>query len=185
MKYKIRNLLLVASILIFLSSCCTIKTQSDINEAIQKNNMEAVCNSEKYFDSTIIYSGTYYNLNKLILMPWTCHGEGCWAILVYPLLLIGGTVDLPLDILADTLLLPYSISTSMSIKCPVKKEKQQTYQEQIHQIELDTERNKTPIYSIPPRAQGTAIVIPYQEGGIPESDVTVIMAPKNPQRINK
>jgi hypothetical protein len=46
-------------------------------------------------------------------------------------------------------------------------------------------RGSTPNYGTPPASGGAARIIPYQEGGIPESDVTTIMSPKNPQRINK
>jgi len=67
----------------------------------------------------------------------------------------------------------------------LEREELENFREQMRQNELNSERNRTPIYGMPPSVQGTAIVLPYQEGGIPKSDVPVIMHPKNPQRINK
>jgi|GEM_PF-6450671 len=58
----------------------------------------------------------------------------------------------------------------------------------IEYLEKQTEdKRNIPLPAIPPASSAStpAIIIPYQEGGIPKSDVTVIMLPKNPQRINK
>jgi uncharacterized protein YceK len=120
---RFRRLIHIAVILILIdiqSGCCTIKTQQEIERGRNgEYNKDILCYSRSVLDTTIVYSGTYWNVNKLILMPLTCHGEGCWLAPFYPFILIGGLIDLPLDIMADTMILPRTIPLAMetSSKC--------------------------------------------------------------------
>jgi len=99
----------------------------------------------------------------------------------------------------DNLSLPYNAIS----KLPMAKELEHTENTYILQLEkqlrtnnnalenteqlnkYNEDRRNTPVYGAPPASAAPAKVIPYQEGGITKSDVTVIMPPKNPQRINK
>lgn len=85
------------------TGCMTLSTRSEN------------CNTYKADNIPVMYSGVYEDIHKFILFPFTCEGEGCFMMPIYPLLLIGGLVDLPLSFIADTLLLPHTIT--LSRKC--------------------------------------------------------------------
>lgn len=78
---------------------------------------EFLCDRTGHLDSTIIYTGTVFNFRNLIFGPLRCDGCPKGLYLYYPILLIAGLVDLPLDIAADTLFLPYTVPLSLSLDC--------------------------------------------------------------------
>jgi uncharacterized protein YceK len=100
-----------------LNGCSTINSQIEIHDARQSNNQIALCDSRRYLDTSIIYSGSYNDVHNFILLPFTCHGEGCFGMFIYPVVLIGGLISLPIDFAADTLILPYTIYISSSLDC--------------------------------------------------------------------
>lgn len=102
--YSMR-VIIALTVIISLSGCMTIATQFEN------------CNTLKSEGIPIVYSGAYEDIHKLILFSVTCHGEGCFAMPSYPLLLIGGIVDLPLSFIADTITLPRTIPLSNSKNC--------------------------------------------------------------------
>lgn len=102
----------------YLTGCSTIYTLTEFSNAKKENN-EVFCKTIKYLydDNPVVYSGTYQDIYGYILFPHTCHGEGCFGIIVYPVMLIGGLVDLPLSFVADTLMLPYTIPLAKNMDC--------------------------------------------------------------------
>jgi uncharacterized protein YceK len=119
---KFINVMIVFVILLNLAGCATIYTQSSINEAKDRGEKE-FCFYIKHGDNLISYSGVYYDFHDLILAPKTCTSlERCIGKMIfYPFLLIGGLVDLPLSFVADTLILPHTISLERDINCEVEK----------------------------------------------------------------
>jgi len=101
---KLIKLLMLFCLLLTLGSCCTILTLRDVNPTSTSKYEQ--CRGT--YISSIVYSGTYLNASKVILFPFNC-GEECMYIVFYPAILVMGLVDLPLDIAADTLILPYTI----------------------------------------------------------------------------
>ena len=115
--------------MLFLAGCSTIITQKQLHdqspmyhgkeqESICWNSMHATYNRPM----PIAYSGTWFDAHYLISGPFTCHGEDCWAArLFYPISLTLGLIDLPLSLVADTVLLPYTYNIKSS-RCKDYKE---------------------------------------------------------------
>ena len=116
------RLIIIFAIILCLTSCATLVSQTDINEAKNKGVKE-FCFHLTNTDMRIIYSGTYYDFHDLILAPITCTSmERCFGkIMFYPLVFVGGVVDLPLSFVADTLILPYTIPLASEINCNDKQ----------------------------------------------------------------
>ncbi len=111
----IHMLILAIIITISLSGCCTLIKMENMDRWAEGKNEEMLCNSKQYNNTTLNYPGTYYNMNHLVLLPFTCRDDECWFARFYPFILIGALVDLPLDVIADTLYLPHTLSLSQ--KC--------------------------------------------------------------------
>jgi len=114
----ITMLILAIIIPISLSGCCTLIKMDNADRWAEAKNVEMLCNSKQYNNTTLNYSGTYYNVNHLVLLPFTCQDDECWFARFYPFILIGALVDLPFDVIADTLYLPHTLSLSQ--KCGQK-----------------------------------------------------------------
>ncbi|WP_243375606.1 YceK/YidQ family lipoprotein [Geotalea sp. SG265] len=100
----------------------TWQTQADFYAA-SKISDDMLCTTVRYnyYDNTVIYSGAHSDILDLILFPYSCHGEGCFGLIVYPIALVGGIVDLPLSFVADSLILPYTIPLAYKMNCDKTK----------------------------------------------------------------
>lgn len=104
-------------VVLSLSGCGTIRTISAIREAREKADKTVLCNPKKWLASSILYSGTYDNVVNRILNPFTCQGDGCYSMWKYPFKLVGGLIDLPPAIVADSVMLAYTVPLSLSLNC--------------------------------------------------------------------
>lgn len=106
---------LVLSLVLFLmaslfSGCGTLFTQTEylkIHNKVDTRSSEENC----HIPQLHIYSGTLFDA-RMVLAPCICKlsGEsGLAFMIVYPLLLIGGIIDMPLSFIADTAILPYTV----------------------------------------------------------------------------
>lgn len=123
---KMRVLILIFLGAVIISGCATTGTVNRLlNE--EKINKSELCSKEKqsdYVSSTpsLIYSSTHADIYGFILAPWTWGGgdggdigQLPFIFIYYPPVLIGGLIDLPISLVTDTLLLPYTIPKQYSI----------------------------------------------------------------------
>lgn len=103
-----------------LSGCGTAITQHNFRNPGPQYSGD-ICEQLKHDKLPIIYSGVYADIHNLILFPFTATGEGGLAALpFYPIFLVIGIVDLPFSLVGDTIILPYTIPYSRSLKCEEK-----------------------------------------------------------------
>ncbi|HEY6872469.1 MAG TPA: YceK/YidQ family lipoprotein [Geobacteraceae bacterium] len=121
---KVIKRLILLVFIILQVGCCTVYTQRDMHDWY-KDDKGNLClineTSREWLGYTSIYSGTYFNVANILLYPFRCEGDGCMYVVAYPVFLVGGLIDLPLDLVADTVMLPYTVPLTMSVDCDHKK----------------------------------------------------------------
>ena len=90
--------------LLFINGCGTIITQSSF---IESKHLEKKEEPDCNVTITNVYSGVLFDIN-LFLIPWVCPGVP-HNIILYPPALVLGLIDLPLCVVTDTIILPYTI----------------------------------------------------------------------------
>jgi uncharacterized protein YceK len=96
----------------------TYYTQTEFKKARNESNT-VFCGTIKYiyYNNPAVYSGVYHDVYGLILFPKSCSGESCFGLIVYPIMLIVGIIDLPFSFVADTLMLPYTMPIAKNMNC--------------------------------------------------------------------
>ncbi len=105
----------LAAALLF-QACGTIFTLTAVND-VNDRGRDYSYNLRRMDLPTPIYSGVYFDVHHMILFPFTASGEGALAsIPFYPIFLVGGIIDTPLSLIADTAMLPYTIKLDKKAK---------------------------------------------------------------------
>jgi hypothetical protein len=115
MNLQLKSLILL--VVLTQTGCGTIRTITAIRDAREKADKTVLCNPREWLSSSLLYSGTYDNLVNRILNPFTCEGDECYSMWRYPFKLVGALIDLPPAIVADSIMLAYTVPLSLSLNC--------------------------------------------------------------------
>lgn len=110
LKMTLNKIIAISILCILCTSCSTLETLGKRSNRLPPYT--EMTNECKIFEKNDIsqkpvYSGTR-NAIANIWLPWGCHGEDCWLIFLYPFILPYSLIDMPLSLVADTIVLPYT-----------------------------------------------------------------------------